>query len=139
MRAWEQLSEDEKLKAIYDKHERFEEGFGIIERRFDAIDDRLDVMDKRLDAMDERFDRIEALIAKTHRDFRFLTGHVMFIEQTSYLIFSLTLSDSVKKRILQNAKSGTKKLEQDPNFDDAMVEGLKSGQRVMEQYFETVS
>lgn len=126
------------MKLINDKMDRIDEN---LDDHFKAVGEDLDTRFKavhdRLDNIEERFEHVETLIAKTHRDFRFLTGHVMFLEQTSYLIFRSSLSDEAKDQIKLQAEEGIRRLE-DMEVDETMLEGMKTSKRVMEEYFERV-
>ena len=133
------VTDDEKIKLINDKMDRIDENldahFDTIDARFKEVHDRLGAMEKRFNGMEERFDRMERLMAKTHSDVRFLSGHIMFSEQSSFMIFSITLSDDAKDTIRQEAEAGLRKLE-NASLDDAMIEGIKSSKRVLDKYLQ---
>ena len=101
------------------------------------MDSRFEAMENSLAGMDERFEKLEGLIEKTHRDLRVLNGHLMFSEQTSFLVFSILLSDSNKKTIGEIAQSGVENLESH-SLDEAMVEGMRSSKRVLDKYLQAV-
>lgn len=138
MKAWEMLSNDEKIKHINDEvHALFgfiEGKFNGVDSRFDDVTRRFDAIDRRLDAIERRFDNLERENDRTHKVLRSLSGRIMFVEQTNFYIFGQVLPDDAKERIVAEAESSLNSLRD--HLDEEMYSGIVESHSMMKQHFE---